>query len=103
MVDLKRFLTKRAIVWLVIGLLGGGLATELWEGRRAGELEQRLAEQQRRLGQDEARARELGAKLEQAEARLRDAERRLKESDERLAAERRLRHKYEEALNQGRK
>ena len=33
--DLKKFLVKRAIAWLILGLIGGGVAADWWERQRA--------------------------------------------------------------------
>ena len=33
--DVKRLITKRAAVWLVLGLVGGGIAADRWEHQRA--------------------------------------------------------------------
>jgi len=33
--ELKKFLVKRAIAWLILGLIGGGVAADWWERQRA--------------------------------------------------------------------
>ncbi len=33
--DFKKFLVKRAIAWLILGLIGGGVAADWWERQRA--------------------------------------------------------------------
>lgn len=33
--DSKKFLVKRAIAWLILGLIGGGVAADWWERQRA--------------------------------------------------------------------
>ncbi len=33
--DFKKFLVKRAVAWLILGLIGGGLAADWWERQRA--------------------------------------------------------------------
>jgi len=33
--DFKKFGAKRLVVWLVVGLLGGGIAADLWERQRS--------------------------------------------------------------------
>jgi len=34
-VDLRKSIAKRAVVWLVVGLAGGGVAVDWWERQRA--------------------------------------------------------------------
>lgn len=81
-----RFLTARGLVWLLLGLIGGGIAADMWERRRARELEKAHEEQQLAL-----------------QSRLSQAELSLKELREQLEAERRLRHSYEDLVGRGRK
>ncbi len=33
--DVKKFFVKRAIAWLIVGLIGGGVAADWWERQRA--------------------------------------------------------------------
>ena len=33
--DVKMFFVKRAIAWLILGLIGGGVAADWWERQRA--------------------------------------------------------------------
>ncbi len=33
--DFKKFFLKRAVVWLILGLIGGGVAADWWERQRA--------------------------------------------------------------------
>ena len=33
--DVKKFFVKRAIAWLILGLIGGGVAADWWERQRA--------------------------------------------------------------------
>jgi hypothetical protein len=44
--DVRRFFTTRAVVWLVLGLLGGGIAADVWWRQHARDVEQRLKQLQ---------------------------------------------------------
>ncbi len=33
--DFRKFLVKRAVAWLILGLIGGGVAADWWERQRA--------------------------------------------------------------------
>ncbi len=81
--DTKKFLVKRAVVWLILGLLGGGVAADWWERQRAaGDI--------------------ADLKVRQAD-RLKEAEGKIKELTERLNAERQRREALERALTDLRK
>jgi hypothetical protein len=84
--DVRRALTKRAVVWLIAGLLVGALGTDLWwrqsAVRQMDDLRGRLSEQAQRVD-------ELERKLAGAEAEL--------------AAERQRRQSLEDVLTRGRK
>ncbi len=81
--DTKKFLVKRAVVWLLLGLLGGGVAADWWERQRAAsdiaDLKVRQADQ------------------------LKEAESKIKQLTERLNAERQRREALERVLSELRK
>jgi len=76
--DFKRFAAKKVVVWLVIGLIGGGIAGDLWERQRSA---QDLAE----------------VKVQQAE-RLKDAQAKIDRLMKDLDAERHRRETLEGVL-----
>ena len=81
--DIKKFFVKRAVVWLILGLLGGGVAADWWERQRAaGDI--------------------ADLKVRQAD-QLKEAEGKIKELTERLNAERQRREALERALTELRK
>jgi len=63
-VDLRKSIAKRAVVWLVVGLAGGGVAVDWWERQRAtsdlAELRVRDAD---RLREAESRIKQLEVEL----------------------------------------
>ncbi len=81
--DLRKFAAKRVVVWVILGLLGGGVAADVW-------WRQRGAQQQAAL-----KARN-GEELRQAEAQI-------KQLTEQLEAERQRREALERQLSEGRK
>lgn len=62
--DLRKSIAKRAVVWLVVGLAGGGVAVDWWERQRAtsdlAELRVRDAD---RLREAESRIKQLEVEL----------------------------------------
>ena len=78
--DVTKYTVKRAVVWLLLGLLGGGVAADWWERQRAAsdiaELKTRQADQ---LKEVEAKVKELTDQLK--------AERQRREALERAIAE----------------
>lgn len=78
--DVTRFLVKRAVVWLILGLIGGGVAADWWERQRAAS---DIAD----------------LKVRQAD-RLKEAEGKIRELTERLNAERQRRESLERALTE---
>lgn len=87
--DLKKPFLKRAVVWLISGLLVGALAADVWWRQRASDLRRQLA------GQTQQTA-EMESKLAGAEARI-------KQLTGELAAEQALRQRLEDLVNRGRK
>jgi len=81
--DLRKVLVKRAIVWLVLGLVGGGVAADMWWRQRAAQdqtdLQSRHADQ------------------------LRHAESQIRQLTEQLSAERQRREALERVLSESRK
>jgi len=99
--DVRRFITKRAVVWLVLGLLGGGIATDGWWRQHTRDVEQRLKQIQASAEAEHAKAGELASQLAATGAEVK----RLKEEIERLTGEvkgeRDLRHRYEDLVSRG--
>lgn len=81
--DFKKALVKRAVVWLILGLIGGGVAADWWERQRAAS---DIAD----------------LKVRQAD-RLKEAEAKIAELAEQLKAERQRREALERALTELRK
>ncbi len=82
--DLKTFFAKRVLVWLVVGLIGGGIAADWWERNRAAndiaDLKVRHADQ---LKESQAK---LEQKIDQLSRDL-NAERQRREALERALAD----------------
>lgn len=101
--DIKRYLTTRVVVWLVLGLLGGGIAADAWWRQHARDVEQRLKELQASAGSEHAQAGKLESQLSASSSEVK----RLKEEVERLTgelkSERDLRHRYEVLVSVGQK
>ena len=101
--ELRRFFAKRAVAWLVLGLLGGGIATEVWWRQHARNIEEQLKHLQASADSDRSRAGKAESQLSAAGAEMK----RLKEEAERLTqqlkAERDLRHRYEDLVSRGKK
>jgi len=95
-VNVPKQLVTRAVVWLVLGLIGGGLAADLWLERDKRSLASHVEQLQARLSAVDKDVAALRARLAAA-----DGER--KQLEEQLAAERKLRHGYEEVLSRGQK
>lgn len=81
--DFKKALVKRAVVWLILGLIGGGVAADWWERQRAAS---DIAD----------------LKVRQAD-RLKEAEAKIAELTEQLKTERQRREALERALTELRK
>lgn len=81
--DLKRAFTKRLVVWVVVGLLGGGVVADmLWRQKSAQE--------------------QAALKAQHAEE-LRRLDAHVKQLTDQLAAERLRREALERSLSEGRK
>jgi Skp family chaperone for outer membrane proteins len=82
--DVKRSFAKRVVVWLVVGLIGGGIAADWWERHRAAndiaDLKVRHADQ---LKESQAK---LEQKIEELSRDL-NAERQRREALERALAD----------------
>ena len=94
--DVRKFFVTRAIVWLVLGLVAGGVALDQWWRHHTAGLVRQLADMQ-------ARQREQARTAEELEARLKKDEEGLKALGEDLQRERDLRQRYERVLSEGRK
>ena len=71
--DARKFFVKRAVVWLVLGLLGGGVAADWWERQRAaGDIAELKVRQADQLKQTETKIKELTDQLN-AERQRREA------------------------------
>ena len=101
--DIKRFVTTRAVVWLVLGLLGGAIAADVLWRHHTGKLEEHLKELRASAEAERSRAASAASQLSAAGAELK----RLKEDVERLTqqvkSERELRHQYEDLVSRGQK
>jgi Tfp pilus assembly protein PilO len=87
--DLTKFAVKRVIVWLIAGILVGGLAADLWWRQRSANVERELAEERQR-------ASETQSKLAGAEAGV-------KRLADELKTERQRREQLERLVSEGRK
>jgi len=101
--DLRRFFTTRAVVWLVLGLIGGGIAADVWWRQHTRAVDDQLKQVQTSAESERVRA----GKAESQLAATGDEMKRLKEEVERLTeqlrAERDLRHRYEDLVSRGQK
>lgn len=71
--DFKKFLVKRAVAWLILGLIGGGVAADWWERQRAAsEISDLKARQTDQLKEVEGRVTQLTEQLK-AERQRREA------------------------------
>jgi hypothetical protein len=71
--DFKKLFLKRAIVWLILGLIGGGVAADWWERQRtAGDLAELKVRQADQLKEAEAKITRLTEQLT-AEQQRREA------------------------------
>ncbi len=78
--DVKKVLVKRAVAWLILGLIGGGVAADWWERQRAAsEISDLKARQTDQLKEVEGRITQLTEQL--------NAERQRREVLERVLAE----------------
>jgi outer membrane murein-binding lipoprotein Lpp len=93
---LNKFVLKRVVVWLVLGLVGGAVLADLVWRPRAASLNHQVADLAARAETQERRA-------DQLESRVRAAEAEAKQLSDQLKDERELRHRYEDVLSKGRK
>ncbi len=78
--DVKKFLVKRAVAWLILGLVGGGVAADWWERQRAAsEISDLKVRQTDQLKEVEGKITHLTEQL--------NAERQRREALERVLAE----------------
>ena len=78
--DVKKFLVKRAVAWLILGLIGGGVAADWWERQRAAsDISDLKARQTDQLKEVEGKITQLTEQL--------NAERQRREALERVLAE----------------
>lgn len=62
--DLAKSMAKRAVVWLVLGLVGGGVAVDWWERQRAAsDLAELRAQAADQLREAESRIKQLTVEL----------------------------------------
>ncbi|MBI2529206.1 MAG: hypothetical protein HYV93_24870 [Candidatus Rokubacteria bacterium] len=78
--DFRKFLVKRAVAWLILGLIGGGVAADWWERQRTAGVISDLKERQA------DRLKEVEGKITQLTEQLK-AERHRREALERVLAE----------------
>ncbi len=71
--DFKKFLVKRTIAWLILGLIGGGVGADWWERQRAAsDISDLKARQTDQLKEVERKIRQLTEQLK-AERQRREA------------------------------
>jgi hypothetical protein len=71
--DLKMSFAKRAVVWLIVGLIGGGIAGDWWQRQRtAGDIADLEVRHADRLKEARAKVDQLAKELE-AERQRRQA------------------------------
>jgi ubiquinone biosynthesis protein UbiJ len=101
--DVRRYFTKRAAVWLVLGLIGGGIAADGWWRQHTRAVDRQLEQLQASAASEHARAGKVESELSATAAEIQ----RLKEEVERLTAqlraERDLRHRDEDLASRGQK
>ncbi len=62
--DVKKFFVTRAMIWLIAGLIGGGIAADWWERQRAmSDIADLKARQADRLSEVQAKLEELTRQL----------------------------------------
>jgi septal ring factor EnvC (AmiA/AmiB activator) len=94
--EMGKLAAKRIVVWVVMGLLVGGLAADLWWRQGSNETRRELAE----LKASQARQ---GQQLEELKGKLAGAEAEANQLREQLKTEQALRHRLEEVLSRGKK
>lgn len=94
--DIKKLIVSRPLVWLLLGLIGGGLTLDQWWRHHTAGLVRQLTDL-------EARDKEQVKRADELEARLTRNEEELKALKEELTQERDLRQRYERVLSEGRK
>ncbi len=98
--DLRRLFAKRAVVWLVLGLIGGGIAADIWWRQRTRTVDQQLKQLQASAESEHARVESQLSATSGEVKRLKEEVERLTEQ---LTAERDLRHRYEDLASRGQK
>lgn len=101
--DVRRFVTTRVVVWLVLGLVGGGLAADLWWRQHTRAVDQQLKQLQAGAESDRARADKAQAELSATGTELTRVKEEVERLKEQLTTERDLRHRYEDLAARGRK
>jgi uncharacterized protein HemX len=101
--DVKRFFTARAVVWLVLGLLGGGIAGDIWWRQHARDVKQQLNQLQRSVESERTRAGALESALSACGAEMKHLKEEVERLTKQLNVERDLRHRYEDLVSRGRK
>ena len=87
---------RRAVVWLILGLIGGGIAADLWWRQATRGTDKQVKQLQTEIDSEKMGAQQLESKLAEAGGELRQLK-------EQLAAERNLRRRYEDLVTRGRK
>lgn len=101
--DLRRFFAKRAGVWLVLGLIGGGIAGDAWWRQHTREMRRQLTQLQAGAESEQERAAKLGSQLSTAGSEMTRLKEEVAQLSEQLKSERELRHRYEDLVAKGRK
>jgi uncharacterized protein HemX len=101
--DLRRFLTTRAVVWLILGLIGGGIAADLWWRHHTRAVDEQLRAVRASAESERARAAKVESDLSAASGELKRLKEEVERLNEQVKAERELRHRYEDLASRGRK
>jgi len=101
--DLRRFFTKRAVVWLVLGLIGGGIAADGWWRQHTRAVDQELKQLQASAESERSRAGKVESQLSATGAEMKRLKDEVERLTEQLKAERDLRHRYEDLASRGQK
>lgn len=101
--DLRRLFAKRAVVWLVLGLIGGGIAADIWWRQRTRTVDQQLKQLQASAESEHARAARVESQLSATSGEVKRLKEEVERLTEQLTAERDLRHRYEDLASRGQK
>lgn len=101
--DFRRLLAKRTAVWLVLGLVGGGIAADGWWRQHTKAVNQELKQMQASAEADRAQAGKAASQLAATGAEMTRLKEEVNRLTEQLKSERELRHRYEVLISRGQK